>query len=114
MPIQIRKTLRIDFDIRARLVAEDLGGGNVQYQMKYYIEGSTDNLDTNGNPIGREYIYGLNDLALGGTHQSEVNSTSDYTSIKDLIQDYTFDFINGHSANKWGSGVEEQLAINLT
>ena len=60
-----------------------------------------------GSSIPVKVTKSLSDLALSGTGtpaQSNSGSTSVYTSITDMVEDYLYDFIHGHMANQSGSG----------
>ena len=60
---------------------------------------------TGGNAIKTEVVLSLDELALNGVKQARTNIATDYTNINDMIEDYLYDFVNGHAADKFTSGV---------
>jgi len=55
----------------------------------------------------------LSDLALGGVKQSSSNTANAYADVSSMVIDYTYDFIYGHTANQYSSGVAEQKPMQL-
>jgi len=43
-----------------------------------------------------------------------VPNSNPYTDVNSMIIDYTYDFINGHTVNKFGSGCTAQPAMKFT
>jgi len=74
--------------------------------------------DTAGGTITSKVIRSLDDLALTGDayeqKQSWQNANTAYNTISESIEDYMFDFVNGHTAAQWGlTGLEAQLPIDF-
>ena len=73
--------------------------------------------DTGGTTLPTKAATGLNDLCLGGNvasaTQSSANVGSDYTSINNLVADYMYDYIDGHTANQFLTGVRAQLPLDF-
>jgi hypothetical protein len=61
-----------------------------------------------GDAIPIYITMSLSDLVLNGAKQARSDTASAYTSITDMVEDYLFDFIHGHVADKFSSGVTEQ------
>ena len=70
----------------------------------YYFRIRTGVRDTGDNAIPDKLLLTLDDLALNGVKQSRSDTAADYTSINDMVEDYLYDFVNGHAANKYSSG----------
>ena len=102
----------VNVDIQAQFVAKDSGAG-ANFEMDYFISASTQNRNTQNQVIPVKHARGLDSLALNGQSQSATNSSADYSNVKELVQDLVYDIVNGHDANQFGSGVSEQLPINL-
>ena len=60
-------------------------------------------------------VRGLDELVLNKNNQSALNaySTNSYSDIKSMIVDYTYDYINGHTANEGGSGCTAQRPMKF-
>jgi hypothetical protein len=50
-------------------------------------------------------------LVLNGAKQARADTAAAYTSITDMVEDYLFDIIQGHAADKFSSGVTEQGSL---
>ena len=88
--------------------------------QKYYISfvPYTRARDTGNNVMPTKVATGLDDLALTGANvaaakQSSANISDDYTSINNLVADYLYDYINGHTADQFGTGVTTQLPLDF-
>jgi len=53
-------------------------------------------------------------LALNGKVQSRTNTAGAYSDIRAMIEDYVYDFINGHTADKFSSGCTEQRPMKFS
>ena len=107
------RSATINVDVVAQLIAKDSGGGVSSFEMDYYIVANTTNRDTNNDAIPGKYGDGLGDLALNGAKKSSSDSSVDYSSVKEMVYDYVYDIINGHSDDQFLSGVSVQAPINL-
>lgn len=103
-------TRTVTVDIFADLLMKTVTNVSSQ-EMVYYFKITTSATQTNGAKYTPIMVTGLDDLALNGVKQSANNSSLSYTSIDEMIQDYTYDLIYGHSANQYGSGCTAQLPM---
>ena len=53
-------------------------------------------------------------LALNGAKQSRTDTANAYSDIREMIEDYVYDFINGHTANQFSSGCTEQRPMKFS
>lgn len=58
-------------------------------------------------------IRGLDELALNHNKQRITNTANNYSTIKEMIVDYTYDYINGHAADLYGSGCTLQRPMKF-
>ena len=94
-------TIQIDV-VGADAVAPIMG--DMSHDLKYFILMWTSQVDDNSNIMNSKINNGTKDLALNGVKQSENNVATDYDDIQAMVGDYTYDLINGHSANQYSSG----------
>lgn len=86
----------------------------------FYFKVTAGGTQDNNAAFPVKIVRSLSDLVLakngGGTkHQSGLNSgsTNNYTDIKSMVIDYTYDYINGHAANAYGSGCTIQRPMKF-
>jgi len=83
----------------------------------YYISFVPKGKNANNVILPTKAATGLSDLCLGGNVASASHSATytnvAYTSITDLVADYMYDYINGHTANQFNTGVTLQLPLNF-
>jgi len=91
------------------ILTQDPSDANQIYYISFVPKGK----DANGTVLPSKAAVGLNDLALNASVQSSANLSSDYTSINNLVADYMYDYINGHTANQFNSGATVQLPLNF-
>jgi hypothetical protein len=94
-------TIQIDF-VGADAVAPITGA--MSHDLKYFIVMSTSQKDDNDMVMQPKINNGNTDLALNGAKQSASDSAVAYADIQAIVNDYTYDLINGHSADQYGSG----------
>lgn len=87
--------------------------GSITSDIQYYFKFQTSASDTDGNRFPSKVVLDLDDLALNSQKQSRSNTSNSYSDIKEMIVDYTYDFIYGHDADQYSSGVKRQLPINF-
>ena len=94
------------------LAANDEVIGTNTAATEYYFKITTgsrqDNGSTSGIAYGAKVARRLSELALGGNKQSASNTANAYGDIKSMVVDYMYDYINGHTANQFLSGVSRQ------
>ena len=79
----------------------------------FYIKLSTTARDTDNLTYKDKLIYATNTLSLNSTKQSAVDSSNAYSSIDTMITDYLYDYINGHVADKFSSGVTAKSPMEI-
>ena len=109
--IERRSTRNITVDFVAEFLASEKTG--VSDKQKYFLKFTTSARDTNNMAIPVKIAQGLDDLVLNGQSQRRNQTSDSYSDIKSLILDYLYDYINGHSEDLWGTGVDEQAGIRF-
>ena len=101
------KSVTVDF-VGDVLVAStgDSNAAGVEYYFKMTTGARQDNLAVYPVRVARS----LSELVLNGNNQSALNSGSAnaYSDIKSMVIDYIYDYINGHAADAYSSGVDGQ------
>ena len=101
------------------LAANDEIIGTNTSAIEYYIKASTGaRLDDNTvAPI--KVLRKMDDLALmgngvgtGKSHSISQDNTN-YTTIKQMITDYVYDYVHGHVADQFGTGCRAQRPIKF-
>ena len=80
----------------------------------FYFKITTSAKQDNGSsypPV--KIVRSLSELALNKQKQRVHDFSNAYGSIKEMIVDYTYDYINGHSANLYGSECTEQKPMKF-
>jgi len=97
----VSRTITFDFfnDIAA-IEAEP----SLSNEIQFFFKASTSARDLNNAAYPVRIITGLDDLALNGVKQSAVDTDAEYSNVKAMVIDYTYDMIHGHTANQFGSG----------
>ena len=103
------KTINVDFvgNILASSSGVDAGS------TSYYFTFSTSARTTSGEAISASLVLGLDELSLNGVKQRRTDVATAYTSVDDMIQDYLYDIVNGHSNDLHSSGVSERAPISF-
>ena len=68
---------------------------------------------TSGGSLGVRLNMGLSDLVLNGQKQSQTNTANAYSSISTMVVDYLYDYIYGHIADQYSSGVSQQYPMQF-
>jgi hypothetical protein len=103
----------ISFDFVGDILAPDDVAANASCQS-FYFKISASAVQDNNAAYPVKIVRSLSDLALfkpgdaTGKVQSASNTGADYTSVKTMIIDYIYDYINGHTANQFSSGCTVQ------
>ena len=82
-------------------------------ENQFYFKMNTSKLAVGGAAIPVKIIKSLSELALNGASQSRTSTASAYASVTDMVEDYLYDFIHGHTLNQFGSGCSAQGAMNI-
>jgi len=105
------KTVSVDFvgEILAANFATNVGSTEVEYFFKF----QTSARDSANVQLPVKLVLALSDLALNGNVQSASNNSSSYGNVHSMVVDYIYDYINGHIANQYNSGVSAQLPMKF-
>jgi len=96
------KTVNVDF--LGNILAAS--AGSFVSEVSYYFRVRTSARDTDGNVLPELLVMSLDELVLNGVKQRRTDTAAPYTDINDMIEDYLYDYVNGHAANQHSSGVE--------
>jgi len=103
------RTISVEF--LGNLLAPSFGTFDANFD--YYFRIRTGVRDTSDNAIPEQLVLSLDELALNGLKQARSDTAVDYTDINDMIEDYLYDFVNGHAADKYSSGVEYRAPMSF-
>lgn len=99
------KSISVDFE------GEILAASNATSyttDIDYFFKFNTGARTDDNIALGVKLNLGLSDLVLNGAYQSAENSSNAYSDITDMITDVVYDYVHGHTANQYGSGVTVQ------
>ena len=104
----------ISFDFVGDILAPTDVPTNVACQS-FYFKATAGGTQDNSAAFPVKIIRSLDELVLNKNNQSALNSgtTNAYSSIKELFVDYTYDYINGHAANAYGSECTIQFPMKF-
>ena len=101
----------IAFDFVTDYLASSSNG--VSNQTRYFLKFSTSAKNTDNKNMGAKVSEGLRDLVLNGEKQRVSDTANDYTDIKSMIVDYTYDYIYGHDARHYATSVFVQKPMKF-
>lgn len=104
------RTITVDF--MSDLLSDSMTAASSE--IVYYFKFTTSARDTSNVVYSPRIVKDLSDLALARTKQSANDSANAYTSIAEMIQDYTYDYIYGHTDNQFSSGVSAKPPMKFT
>lgn len=104
------QSVKVDFVADVLSSSED----GVSNQIEYFFKIHTNARDEDGSRYNVKIVKDLDDLALNRTKQAATNTTDAYTDVESMVQDYVYDIIYGHSADKFSSGVEYKAPLNFS
>jgi len=94
------------------LASED--GYPISNENEFYFKVSTTTKQVGtGANIPIKIIKKLDDLSLNGAKQSRSDTASAYSSVTDMVEDYLYDTIHGHTDGQYSSGVSAQGAMDI-
>lgn len=106
----LARSQSISIDFIAEVLADDTSSpGTVQWFFKF----TTGARDTSNLVYTPKIVKSLSDLALNKSKQSAVNTAADYTSIQGMIEDYTYDYLQGHTADQFSSGCTAKAPLKF-
>jgi hypothetical protein len=108
------KTVSFDFvgDVLAATHETPFSPTNAS-SVEYYFRVTTGASQDDNARYPARVVRSLSELILNGAKQRKVNTANAYSDIKSMIVDYTYDYIHGHEANLYGSGVTEQRPMKF-
>ncbi len=74
-------------------------------EQRYFFKFTTTAKDQDSLSYTPRIVKDFGELALNKNVRSASNSTTDYATVKELIDDYIYDYINGHDLDQFSSGV---------
>ena len=81
--------------------------------MEYYFKITTSAKQDDDSAYEAKVVRSLSELALNRAKQSQTNTAVAYSDIKSMVIDYTYDLINGHTADQFSSGVTVQRPMKF-
>jgi hypothetical protein len=81
--------------------------------VEYYFRITTGATQDNNERFPAKIVRRLDELVLNAQKQRKVNTSNAYSDIKSMIVDYTYDYINGHTADLYSSGVTAQRPMQF-
>jgi len=96
-------TRTINVDFLGNILAQS--AGTFISEVSYYFRIRTSARDTDGVNLPELLVMSLDELVLNGVKQRRTDTASAYTDINDMIEDYLYDYVNGHAADLYSSGV---------
>jgi hypothetical protein len=103
-------SISLDFVFDILASAEDFP---ISTENQFYFRLTTNSTQVGGGSIPVKVMQSLSDLALNSAKQSRADDASAYSSVTDMMEDYIFDFIHGHTDDQYSSGVSAQGAMNI-
>jgi len=105
----LNTTKSISVDFLGNFLAAS--GNTFTSNLDFYFRIKVSARDTDGNAIPESLVLSLDELVLNGVKQRRTNIATDYTSINDMIEDYMYDYVNGHTDDLYSSGVSARAAM---
>ena len=108
----VTKSISISFDGQ---IVSPSNATSYTTTTEYYFRFRPSAYDTDNKALPIRMSRKLSDLALDGTSpkQSATNTGNAYSNIKEMIIDYTYDYIYGHTANQYSSGCKLQKPMQI-
>lgn len=107
----LTKTVAVDFIANVATFTNDPSADDTP---RYFFKFTTGARDTNNLPYSPRVVADLSDLALNGNVQSASNVSAAYSNVKAMIIDYAYDYINGHTADQFGSGCTAKAPMKFS
>ncbi len=108
------KTVSFDFVGDVLAASQDLSPlPSNSASVEYYFKITTGATQDDGSRYQARVVRSLSELVLNQNKQRIVNTANAYSDIKSMVVDYTYDYINGHDADLYGSGVRAQRPMSF-
>lgn len=105
------KTIAIDFVSDIATISDDT---SVDDTTRYFFKMTTSAKDTDNLSYTPRIVEDMSDLALNKTKRSTSDDATPYSGINDLVLDYLWDYMQGHSANQFTSGCTYKAPLKTT
>ena len=109
------RTQSVSVDFVTDLLSQSVGTPN--NELQYFFIFSTGARDTDNKTFTSRVVLSLNDLALNKQYRSALvgglPSSTPYANIKEMITDYVYDYIHGHTEDQYGSGVTYKAPLKF-
>lgn len=105
------KTITVDFVADVATIIDD---SSIDDTTRYFFKLTTSAKDTDNLSYTTRVVADLSDLALNKTKQASSNIGTPYASIRSMILDYVYDYINGHAEDKFSSGVHYKAPMKVS
>ena len=76
--------------------------------VEYYFKITTGARQDDNAVYPAKVARSLSELVLNSEKQRITDTANAYTNIKSMVVDYVYDYINGHTADQFSTGVLEQ------
>ena len=107
----VSKTVVVDFVGDISALSNDV---SVDDSVRYYFKFTTGAKDTSNLSYVPRLVTDLSDLALNKSVQSASNVSAAYSNVKAMIKDYVYDYIHGHTADQYLSGVTVKAPMKFS
>jgi hypothetical protein len=87
--------------------------GSFVSELSYYFRVRASARDTDGNALPEILVMSLDELSLNGVKQRRTDTAVAYININDMVEDYLYDYVNGHTADLHSSGVAERAPMQF-
>jgi hypothetical protein len=104
-------TRSITVDFSTAILPDGITVATTEYDA--YFSFVTNALDEGGDSYPVRIVKDLSTLALNNNVRSSSNSSVAYGNVHAMVTDYLFDYINGHTADQFSSGVAEKLPMRF-
>lgn len=103
--------INLDF-VATQVAVEDDPTASPEY--RYFLKFTTTARDTDDLSYTPRIVETMSDLVLNKTKKSTSNDGTPYTGFNDLVLDYLWDYMQGHTANQYSSGVAYKAPLKTT
>jgi len=81
--------------------------------VEYYFRVTSSARQDDDAVYPAKVVRSLSELVLDAQKQRKTDDANAYSDIKSMVVDYTYDYINGHAADLYSSGVTEQRPMKF-
>lgn len=106
----------VTFDFQSSILASSYDTATGRTALDHYIVAKTGGRNTDNVAFPAKAIISLGDLALmgpTGNSHSMANTSAAYANVTALVEDYLYDFVYGHTADQYLTGVTEQKPMKF-